>query len=170
MVSYKALNTVPESIIADACHAVGDGNGGQAAASRESIIADACHAVGDGDGGQTATARESRTADARHAVGEGDGGQAVAVAESSITDACHAVGDGNGGQATANLMIVDPGFESRNADARHAVSNTIILKRCRYSDFTSVFAISTCHFRLLYLFNEIVIDAINLDIIRKCVE
>ena len=54
MVSYKALNTARESILADARHAVGDGNGGQAAASIESIIADACHAVGDGDGGQAA--------------------------------------------------------------------------------------------------------------------
>lgn len=138
--------------------------------ARESKITDACHAVGDGDGCQAAAIIESIIADARHAVGEGDGGQAAAARDSILADARHAVGDGNGGQATASLMIVDPGFESRNADARHAVSNTIILKRCRYSDFTSVFAISTCHFRLLYLFKEIVIDAINLDIIRKCVE
>ena len=33
----------PESILADACHAVGYGDGGQAAAVIESTLADACH-------------------------------------------------------------------------------------------------------------------------------
>ena len=61
MVSYKALNTEEESRTADARHAVGDGDGCQAAATRESITADACHAVGDGDGCQAAATRVFRS-------------------------------------------------------------------------------------------------------------
>ena len=44
-------------------------NGGQAGATFEGRVADAGHAVRDGDGGQAATARESSIADAGHAVG-----------------------------------------------------------------------------------------------------
>jgi len=37
------------------CHAVGDGDGGEAATPIERIMTNACHAVGDGDGGKAAT-------------------------------------------------------------------------------------------------------------------
>ena len=76
-------------MIADARHAVGDGDGFQVAAARESRTADARHAVGDGDGWQAAAAIKSIVADARHAVGNGDGGQAAATTESLIANACH---------------------------------------------------------------------------------
>ena len=96
---------VIESRTADACHAVGDGDGCQAAAARESAIIDGCHAVGDGDGCQSAAAIESKTADACHAVGDGDGCQAAAARESVIIDGCHAVGDGDGCQAAAAIVF-----------------------------------------------------------------
>ena len=90
-----------ESITADARHAVGDGHGGQAAATRESRTADARYAVGNGHGGQAAATRESKTADARHALGDGYGGQAATTRESGLADARHALENGHGGQATA---------------------------------------------------------------------
>ena len=50
---------------------------------RESIRTDACHPVGDGDGGQTSTAFESPRANTYHAVGDGDRGQAGTIMEST---------------------------------------------------------------------------------------
>ena len=47
MVSYKALNTHPESIISNACHAVGNGNRCQASAAIESEASNARHTAGD---------------------------------------------------------------------------------------------------------------------------
>ena len=52
----------------------------------ESIVADACHAVRDGDGCQAATVIKRIIADARHAVGDGDGCQAAATAERNIAN------------------------------------------------------------------------------------
>ena len=54
----------------NSCHAVGDGDGCQAATIIESIVANARHAVGDGDGGQAAAATESQTSNIRYAVGD----------------------------------------------------------------------------------------------------
>ena len=68
IVVSRALNTISEGIITDACHALGDGDGGQAAAKHESSSTDVPHAVWDGDGGQTAAVREGSIADACHAV------------------------------------------------------------------------------------------------------
>ena len=45
MVSYKALNTAIERIIANIGHAVGNGHRGQASATIERIRADAGHTV-----------------------------------------------------------------------------------------------------------------------------
>ena len=50
----------------------------QVAATREGRIADARHAVWDGDGGQAGATREGTVADAGHAVRDSDGGQAAA--------------------------------------------------------------------------------------------
>ena len=47
MVVYKALNTTIEGIVADACHAIGDSNGGQATATMEGFLADAGYAFRD---------------------------------------------------------------------------------------------------------------------------
>ena len=56
-------------------------NGGQTAAISESMIADGCHAVGDGDRDQTAAISESIFADGCHAVADGHRGQATAIIE-----------------------------------------------------------------------------------------
>ena len=61
----------------NARHALGEGDGGQAAAIRESILSDARHALGNGDGGQAAATLESFFSNARHSIGLaiiGDGG------------------------------------------------------------------------------------------------
>ena len=50
----------------------------QAAATRESIVPNARHTLGYGDGGEAAATTESRVSNARHALGEGDGGEAAA--------------------------------------------------------------------------------------------
>ena len=68
MVVQRTLNTAREGIAADAFHAVGDGDGGQAAATFEGTVADAGHAVGDGDGDQALTISKGTVADAGHAV------------------------------------------------------------------------------------------------------
>ena len=52
MVSYKALNTISKSTIANARHGVGDGDGLQGLAMIKRTIANARHGVGDGDGTQ----------------------------------------------------------------------------------------------------------------------
>ena len=52
----------------DARHAVGNGDGCQAATSFERRLTDARHTVGNGDGCQAATAKERVAANARHAV------------------------------------------------------------------------------------------------------
>ena len=67
---------------------------------------DACHAVGDGDGGQAAATTKGIVADAGHAVGDGDGCQAAAIIECPVTDSGHAVGDDDGGQVTATRVFV----------------------------------------------------------------
>jgi len=54
-------------------------------AKPESTIANARHAVGDGDGGKGGVIRENPCANARHAVGDGDGGKGGAIIV-SITD------------------------------------------------------------------------------------
>ena len=40
------------------------------------------HALGDGDGGEAAAILESRVSNARHTLGDGDGGEAAAIIES----------------------------------------------------------------------------------------
>ena len=62
-------------------------------AIREGASTNACHAVWDGDGGQAAT-REGTFSDACHAVANGYRSQAGAINEGIIADACHAVWDG----------------------------------------------------------------------------
>ena len=58
MVVQRSLNTIFEGTVADAGHAVGDGDRGQAAATVEGRVADAGHAVWDGDGCQAAAIPE----------------------------------------------------------------------------------------------------------------
>ena len=84
---------VSEGPVADAGHAVGDGDGGQEPTVLESGEADACHAFWDVDGGQIVAAIESHLADIGHAIRDGNGGQSVPIIEGKVADAGHAVGD-----------------------------------------------------------------------------
>ena len=79
-------------------------------------MADARHAVGDGDRGKAATVTEGNLADARHAIADGDRGQTTAAIEGTLVDARHAIADGDRGQAGAAL-------EGILADTRHAIIN-----------------------------------------------
>ena len=69
MVVLDCLNTIRERPVSDACHAVWDCDGCQAATSFERIVSDACHAVGYGDGNQDATPCERTASDANYSIG-----------------------------------------------------------------------------------------------------
>ena len=45
MVSYKALNTIVESLSSNTCHRIRNRDGGEAAAFRESPISNTCHRI-----------------------------------------------------------------------------------------------------------------------------
>ena len=47
-----------EGTFTNACHAIRNGDGGQATATKEGIIVDASYAIRDGDGGQTCAERK----------------------------------------------------------------------------------------------------------------
>ena len=68
IVVYKALNTARESRVADARHAVGDGDGGQAVATIKGNISYAGHAVGDADRCQADASVEGSIAYAGHTI------------------------------------------------------------------------------------------------------
>ena len=53
MVSYKALNTILESILPYARHTIGDSNRGQTKATPESTLPYARHTIADSNRGQT---------------------------------------------------------------------------------------------------------------------
>ena len=65
------------------------------------MIADGCHALRDGDAGQAAALIEDRLTDRSHALRDGDAGQAAALHEGIIADGCHALRDVHSGQAAA---------------------------------------------------------------------
>ena len=48
MVSYKALNTLTKSIVANICHRIGYVNGCQGSAIFKSLIANPCYCIGNG--------------------------------------------------------------------------------------------------------------------------
>ena len=68
MVVYESLNTAIEGIVADAGHAVGDGNRSKATATFKGIVADAGHTFRDSDGGQATATRKCRFSNAVHSV------------------------------------------------------------------------------------------------------
>lgn len=59
MVSYKALNTTREAVTSQTRDGVGNGDGGQTAATKEAPISQTRDGVANGDGGQTAATLES---------------------------------------------------------------------------------------------------------------
>ena len=126
-----------ESTVSNARHALGEDDGGEAAATRESIFSNARHALGDGDGGEVAAIRESPLFNARHALGDVDGGESAATMESTVSNARHA--------------IVHPLVGHRGGD----VDGAGIL----------IFIVATafvCHFGLLGFRYEIIPNTINL--------
>ena len=69
MVSYKALNTISEAVISQTRDGVGNGDGGQTAATREAPFSQTRDGVGNGDGGQTAATLEAPNSQTRDGVG-----------------------------------------------------------------------------------------------------
>ena len=53
----------------------------EVATTFESIVLNARHALGDGDGGEAGAISESIASNARHALGNGDGREATAITE-----------------------------------------------------------------------------------------
>ena len=68
IVVQRSLNTFTEGFVANAGHAIRDGDGGQATATIEGMAVNGGQAVRDGDGGQSGATRESIIADGCHAV------------------------------------------------------------------------------------------------------
>ena len=85
MASYKALNTIIETAISQTRDGVGNGDGGQTAATREATTSQTRDGVGNGDGGQTAATREAVISQTRDGVGNGDGGQTATTTEAGFS-------------------------------------------------------------------------------------
>ena len=115
MVVLRSLNTTRESRAPYVLHAVGNRDGGQAAAIIESMVSYALYAVTNCDGGQTATIPESMVSYARHAVGDNQIGYLTpihiqmmgkmkwigrSITKRNLTP-CLQIRDMNGGQAAA---------------------------------------------------------------------
>ena len=85
MVSYKALNTTIEAVTSQTRDGVGNGDGGQTAATLEAVVSQTRDGVGNGDGSQTVAIIEAGFSQTRDGVGNGDGGQTVAITEALIS-------------------------------------------------------------------------------------
>ena len=68
MVSYKALNTEKEATLSQTRDGVGNGDGGQTAATHEAVISQTRDGVGNGDGGQTAAILEATISQTRDGI------------------------------------------------------------------------------------------------------
>ena len=68
MVSYKALNTKIEATFSQTRDGVGNGDGGQTAATSEAILSQTRDGVGNGDGGQTAAIIEAVNSQTRDGI------------------------------------------------------------------------------------------------------
>ena len=127
----------------------------------ERIISNARHAVGDGDGGKARATRERIPSNARHAVGDGDGGKAKAILERLTSNARHAVGDYYGGKARASI-------ERFLSNACHAVCYSIVGDTFWNGNTASVFRITRSHLCQFCFFNKIIVHAVNFSIVRTC--
>lgn len=67
---------------------------------------DACHILGDIDGGQSSAIQECIESNACHALRDNDGSQARTICERIISDACHSLGDCDGCQVAVTLFAV----------------------------------------------------------------
>ena len=79
MVSYKALNTVCESLIPNTCHGIRNRDGGEADAPSESTTSNICHGIRNSDGGEAAAIPESTPSNTCHRIRNRDGGEAAAI-------------------------------------------------------------------------------------------
>ena len=68
MVSYKALNTLREALISQTRDGIGNGDGGQTAATREAVSSQTRDGRGNGDGGQTCASLEATISQTRDGV------------------------------------------------------------------------------------------------------
>ena len=68
MVSYKALNTTREAPSSQTRDGVGNGDGGQTAATPEALNSQTRDGVGNGDGGQTAATIEALISQTRDGI------------------------------------------------------------------------------------------------------
>ena len=75
------ISTISEAAIFQTLDGVGNGDGGQTAATIKAATSQSCDGVGNGDGGQTAASREAVFSQTRDGVGNGDGGQTAAICE-----------------------------------------------------------------------------------------
>ena len=152
--------TAIESIVSYFCHAVANGDGGQAAAIVESLFSDASHFISknylfdrtksdppttafrkpptahmltmNSNRFQAAATIESTLADDGDAVRNSDGSQAAAMRESRTADAGDAIGDGDGAQAAATIesRVADDGDAVRNSDGSQAAA----MRECIIAD------------------------------------
>ena len=134
MVSYKALNTKGEAVISQTRNGVGNGDGGQTAATIEAFKSQTRDGVGNGDGGQTAAIIEAPSSQSRDGVGNGDGGQTAATIEALISQTRDGVGNGDGGQTAATIEAVI-------SQTRDGICDAIISHCFRNHYVTGVFII-----------------------------
>ena len=77
------------------------GNRGQTAATIESLMSNACDAIGNLNRGQTAAIRESLFSNAGDAIGNCHRGQTGAITKGTLSNACDAIGNRHRGQTAA---------------------------------------------------------------------
>ena len=138
MVSYKALNTWPESIIKYNCYRIRDCDWLQAAAVTESIIANTCYRIRDYDWCQAAAMTESTNTNTCYRIRDCDWCQADAIFESWISYTCYTI-----------LRIV-------------------YLYGWWYSNVSFIFISPICYFCNIAIWNQIIIYSIHLNIVGGC--
>ena len=82
-----------EAAISQARDGVGNGDGGQTAATSETVFSQSLDGVGNGDGGQTAATIEAGLFQTRDGVGNGDGSQTAAILEAPISQTRDGIGE-----------------------------------------------------------------------------
>ena len=80
----------------NARHALGDGDGGEAAATIKNSVSNTrqLRILRDVDSGEAVAVMESIVSNTRHTLGEGDGGEVAATIESIVSNTCHTPSNG----------------------------------------------------------------------------
>ena len=102
-------------------------NRGKIVAIMESVIPNACYAIGDGDGSKPNTTIESTFPNAGYAIRDSDGCKRGATLESTLSNTCYAIRNSDG--AKRNAII-----ESERFNTRYGVLAVMIhyMRRDRY--------------------------------------